>query len=57
MEHHLQLNISEFLSTLPQDVMKGKVEIPDKVLKKCFTLQAYAKGIFFYTWAAEVVMR
>jgi SAM-dependent methyltransferase len=41
------LNIEQFLSTLPQDVMKGKVEIPDKVLKKMFRLAGLRKGDVF----------
>lgn len=41
------MNIGEFLSTLPQDVMKGEVEIPDKVLKKMFSLAGLRKGDVF----------
>lgn len=41
------MNIGEFLSTLPQDVMKGEVEIPDKVLKKMFRLAGLRKDDIF----------
>lgn len=43
----MQLNIGEFLSTLPQDVMKGGVEIPDRVLKKMFRLAGLRKNDVF----------
>lgn len=42
------MNISEFLSTLPQDILKGEVEIPDKVLKKMFRLVSLRKSDVFY---------
>lgn len=41
------MNIGEFLSTLPQDVMKGNVEIPDRVLKKMFRFAGLRKGDVF----------
>lgn len=41
------MNIGEFLSTLPQDVLKGEVEIPDKVLKKMFRLVGLRKSDIF----------
>ncbi|HEX9677348.1 class I SAM-dependent methyltransferase [Nitrososphaera sp.] len=41
------MNIGEFLSTLPQDIMKGGVEIPDRVLKKMFFIAGLRKGDVF----------
>jgi trans-aconitate methyltransferase len=45
--HSLRLNIGEFLSTLPQDIMKGKVDLPDEAVKKIFRLARLRKGDVF----------
>jgi protein-L-isoaspartate O-methyltransferase len=43
------LNIDEFLSTLPQNVVKGKeVELTDSVVKKMLKLAGLRKGDVFY---------
>ena len=41
------MNIGDFLSSLPQDVLQGEVEIPDRVLKKMFRLAGVGKGDIF----------
>jgi len=43
------LNIHEFLSTLPQDVVKGdEVNLPDNVVRKMFKLAGLKKSDTFY---------
>ena len=53
----LALNIQEFISSLPQSLVKNEdISIPDDVIRKLFRLADLCKPMFSLLWDVEIIM-